>query len=98
MHARIAFFRVAEGGNVDAAAKGFDDFIPTVRQMDGSKGVLLLIDRSKGKVTTITLWDSEESLTSTTQQADSVRQQAASAGGLTIQGVEHYEVVRDVRR
>ena len=97
MHARVSFFRLAEGANMDAAVEGFDDSISTIQQMDGNLGFQLLIDRSKGNAITITLWDSEESWYSTREQADKVRQQTAEALGLTIQGVEHYELVRDER-
>lgn len=97
MHARVSFYQLAEGGDIDAAVKSFDDAIPTVEQMEGNEGLQLLIDRDSGKAITITLWDSPESLNATTQQADSVRQQAAGTGGLTIKSVELYEVARDER-
>ena len=97
MHARVSFYQLPEGGDVDVALQSFDNAIQTVQDMPGQEGVLFLVDRGSGKAITLTLWDSEESLISTTQQADSVRQQAASAGGMAIQGVEHYEVVRDLR-
>jgi heme-degrading monooxygenase HmoA len=97
MHARVSFYQLDEGGDIDLAVKSFDEAIPTVEQMEGNQGLQLLIDRDSGKAITITLWDSPESLSSTTQQADSVREQAAGTGGLTIQTVEAYEVVRDQR-
>ena len=97
MHARVSFYQLAEGGDIDAAIESFDKSIPTVREMAGNEGLKLMIDRHKGKVIAITLWDSPRALKLSSQLSDSVRQQAAGAGGLTIQGVEHYEVVRDER-
>jgi heme-degrading monooxygenase HmoA len=98
MHARVSLYQLAEGGDVEGAVKAFDSSIETVQQMDGHQGLMLLVNRDSGKAITITLWDTEESLQSTSAQADSVRKQAADAGGLSIQEVEHYEVVRDVGR
>ena len=97
MHARISFFQLVKGANMDAAVKGFNDSIPTVQDIDGNRGFMLLTDRSIGRAITITLWDSEASLYSTREQTDRVREQMAGTSGLWIQGVEHYEVVRDER-
>jgi heme-degrading monooxygenase HmoA len=98
MHARVSFYQLAEGGDIEDAVSGFDGSIGTVQQMEGNQGLMLLVDRDSGKAITITLWDTEESLQSTSEQADSVRKQAADAGGLSIQEVEQYEVVRDIGR
>lgn len=98
MHARVSFYQLAEGGNAEAAVKGFDDSIETVQQMQGNQGLMLLLDRGSGKAISITLWDGEESLRSTSEQANAVRKQAADTGGLSIEGVETYEVVREVGR
>ena len=98
MHARVSFYQLGEGGNMEAAVKGFDDSIETVHQMEGNQGLMLLLDRDSGKAISITLWDGEESLRSTSEQANAVRQKAADTGGLSIEGVESYEVVRDVGR
>lgn len=95
MHARVSFYQLAEGGDAEAAVKGFDDSIETVQQMEGNQGLMLLLDRDSGKAISITLWDDEKSLQSTSEQANAVRKQAADTGGLSIEGVESYEVVRD---
>jgi heme-degrading monooxygenase HmoA len=98
MHARASFYQLAAGGDADVAVSGFDQTIDAVQQMDGNQGLMLLIDRDSGKAISITLWDSEDSLQASTEQANALRERASSVGGLTIEGVEHYEVVRDVRR
>ena len=97
MYARVSFYQLAEGGDIDAAVETFDKSIPTVREMEGNQGLKLLIDRHKGKVIAITLWDSPRALKLSSQLSNSVRQQIAGMGGLTIQNVEHYEVARDER-
>jgi heme-degrading monooxygenase HmoA len=98
MHARASFYQLPPGADADAAVSGFDQSVDAVQQLDGNQGLMLLIDRDSGKAISLTLWDSEDSLRSSSEQANTLRERAASAGGLTIQGVEHYEVVRDVRR
>ena len=98
MYARVSFYQLAEGGDIDAAVESFDKAIPTVREMAGNQGLKLMIDRHSGKVIAITLWDSPLALKLSSQLSNSVRQQIAGIGGLTIQHVEHYEVVRDERQ
>ncbi len=98
MHARVSFYQLPPGGDVDAAVGGFDQATDAVQQLDGHQGLMLLVDRDSGKAITLTLWDSEDTLRSSSEQANTLRERAAGAGGLTIQAVEHYEVARDVRR
>ncbi len=100
MHARVSFYQLGEGGDMEAATKAFDDTIETetVQRMQGNQGLMLLLDRDNGKAISITFWDGEDSLQSTSEQANAVRKQAADAGGLSIEGVESYEVLRDVGR
>jgi hypothetical protein len=93
----MSFYQLAEGGDIDAAIESFDESIPSVRGMEGNQGLKLMIDRHKGKVVAMTLWDSPLSLKLSSQLSNSVRQKMAGMGGLTIQNVEHYEVVRDER-
>ncbi len=95
MHARVSFYDV---GDADMAVKGFESAVDTVKQMEGNQGLMLLVDRNSGKAITITFWDTEERVRATTEQADTVRQQAADAAGATIQGVEAYEVALEVGR
>jgi heme-degrading monooxygenase HmoA len=98
MHARVSFYQLPAGRDVDAAVSGFDQSTDDVQQLDGHQGLMLLVDRDSGKAITLTLWDSEDTLRSSSEQANALRERAAGAGGLTIEAVEHYEVVRDMRR
>ena len=92
MHARVSFYQLGEGGDPDAAVKGFEDSVAAVEELPGEQGAMLLVDRSTGKAITITFWDTEENLHGSAEQANQVRQQAASSGNLSILGVENYEV------
>ena len=98
MHARVSFYQLGEGVDADAAVKSFGDSAGVVEQMDGQRGLMLLIDRDSGKAITLTFWDTEEHLRSSAEQASQIRRQAADAGGLTIEGVENYEVAMESGR
>jgi heme-degrading monooxygenase HmoA len=98
MHARASFYQLPQGADVDAAVSGFDQATDAVQQLGGNQGLMLLVDRDSGKAISLTLWDSEDSLRSSSEQANTLRERAAGVGGLTIEAVEHYEVVRDMRR
>src|SRR6266550_603769 len=76
----------------DSVSKAQDETLPKVRELDGSVGVIALADRTSGRVTVITLWESAEALRQSEQQADRLREQAAKSGGQSIAGVDRYGV------
>ena len=51
------------------------------RQAKGFKGNYLLVDRTSGKLVTITLWETEADLQATTEAVNPVRQEAARLAG-----------------
>jgi heme-degrading monooxygenase HmoA len=97
MHARVSFYQLAEGGDADAAVKAFESSVSAVEELEGEQGVMLLIDRDSGKVITITFWDTEEHLRSSAERANTIRQQASSTAGLSIEAVENYQVAMERR-
>ncbi len=92
MHARVSYYDLA-GGSRDDVVRAFDEARPAVEQMQGNRGVMLLVDPEGGKAITITLWESEEALRATAEQASETRERAAGEAGMTIRSVESYEVV-----
>ena len=94
LYARVSFYHFPKEGDIDAAVESFDKSIPAVREMAGNQGLKFMIDRHKGKVMAVTLWDSPLALKLSSQLSNSVSQQTAGMSGLTIQGVEHYEVAK----
>jgi heme-degrading monooxygenase HmoA len=98
MHARVSFYEVASGGDAAVAVKGFEDAMAPLQQMKGHQGATLLVDRDNGKAITITYWDTEENLRSSAEQANKLRQEASDTGGLSIKGVESYEVALESGR
>ena len=98
MHARVSFYEVASGGDAAAAVKVFEDTMAPLQQMKGHQGATLLVDRDNGRAITITYWDTEENLRSSAEQANKLRQEASDTGGLSITGVESYEVALESGR
>src|SRR5215213_3202567 len=66
--------------------------LPAVRNIAGFSGVLFLADRETGKALSITLWESEQAMRDSEEEASRLRSESAEAGGETIAGVERYEV------
>jgi heme-degrading monooxygenase HmoA len=84
-------------GPADQIDEGFrylrEQILPNAFQEDeGFKGALALADRQSGKTLTITLWESEETMRATEEEANRLRSELAEAGGETIAAVERYEV------
>jgi heme-degrading monooxygenase HmoA len=72
--------------------KAREETLPKVRELRGTKGALALADRGSGRVKFITLWESEEALRASEEQANRLREQAAQSGGQQIARVDRYEV------
>ena len=66
---------------------------PSLTEMEGFRGILTLADRQSGKVEVVTLWESEQAMRQSEEEADQLRGETARAAGGEIAGVERYEVV-----
>jgi hypothetical protein len=69
-----------------------EDILPQLQRMDGSKGLIALGDRQSGTVLGVTLWESEEAMRASEQEADRLREESAEAANQAIADVERYEV------
>jgi heme-degrading monooxygenase HmoA len=69
-----------------------EQVLPQAKQDEGFKGIIALTDRQSGKLLGITLWESEEAMRATEQDANQLREESAEASGGTVAGVERYEV------
>ncbi len=92
MFARVSTYE----GSAEDYDRGVDkmksDIVPQVHDMPGCKGILSMVDRSTGQSLSITLWDSEDAMASTREDANRVRSEAAASSGSTITNVAEYEV------
>jgi len=91
MHARATTIRVGE--EVGEAAIGqYRDGLSTFRAIDGNRGAFLLVDRKGGRGIGVTLWESEQAMVASREQAEQLRQRAAEQAGGEIESVVEYEV------
>jgi hypothetical protein len=92
MHARVSTFQ----SPADKLAKSEQilqtEIAPKVLEMNGSRGIISLVDRESGKSLAITLWDSEDAMHASEEPANQVRAKAASASGGETISVERYDV------
>jgi heme-degrading monooxygenase HmoA len=70
-----------------------ENILPQARRIEGNRGALGFVDRQSGTTLIITLWESMDALQRSEEQANSLRQQSADAGGQTIASVDRYQVV-----
>ncbi|HWO69829.1 MAG TPA: antibiotic biosynthesis monooxygenase [Actinomycetota bacterium] len=90
MYARVSTF-LGPPGDLDRGVKeAQEEVVPKLRELQGCKGIYLLVDRASGRHVAITLWESEEALRATEERATQLRQ----SGGPQeiILSVDRYEV------
>ena len=68
------------------------DTLPQLREVPGNVGAIGLADRTSGRVTLVTLWESTEALRQSEEQANRLRDDAAQSANRQIAGVERYDV------
>jgi heme-degrading monooxygenase HmoA len=93
MHARVSKL---EGlpEQVDELGRIATEWLaPSLSEMEGFHTILALADRQSGKVELVTLWESEQAMHQSEQEADQLRSATARAAGGEIAEVERYEVV-----
>ena len=93
MHARVSTIQ----GPADQIDQGIDKLrdavVPAVKQIEGFKGLVSLVDRQTGKGLTVTLWETEEALKASEEAANKLRSEAAeNLGATSAPTVEQYEV------
>ena len=92
MFARVSTYT----GEPDELVRGFETAREELAQIDGFAQAYFCVDRAGGKGLTITLWDSEQALEASAEQAQQLRARATQPSGATIESVKHYEVAMTV--
>jgi hypothetical protein len=69
------------------------EILPRIKELQGYKGALGLVDRRSGRTLLVSFWESEQAMRSSEQPAEGLRKQAAEAGGGRITSVERYAVM-----
>ena len=76
----------------DSVNRAQSETLPRVRELQGNAGAIALVDRNSGRVKLITLWESEDALRQSEEQANRLRDEPAHSGGQRIVSVERYDV------
>ena len=96
MHARVSTYQgppnVTQEQVDEADRYDRENVLPAARQMEGFKGAIALLDRQSGKALSVTLWESEQAMRASEEDANRLRQESAEAANETVENVERYEV------
>jgi hypothetical protein len=93
MFARVSRFEGSPEGMDEALRHVRERVLPEVQRQDGSKGLIALGDRQSGTVLGVTLWEDEEAMRASEEEANRLRDESAQATNQTVANVERYEVV-----
>ncbi len=93
MFARVSRFEGPPKGMNEALRHVREHVLPQIQRQDGSKGLIALGDRQSGTVLGVTLWESEEAMRASEEEANRLREESAEASNQTVADVERYEVV-----
>jgi heme-degrading monooxygenase HmoA len=69
-----------------------ENIVPTLQEVEGFEGVYLLVERQSGKVLTITLWESEEAMRASEEEAKQLQSEHRGEWRQGGGGVDRYEV------
>ena len=92
MFARVSTYTGTSDEIDEAIRQVRENTLPKLEQLDGYKGAYFLVDRQNGKSLSVTLWESEEAMSTSEEAANSLRSEVADALGTQMVGVERYEV------
>lgn len=91
MYARVTTIQ-ASPETVDQGIDQYREALSAFRGIAGNQGAFLLVERTSGRGIGATLWESEQAMIDSRQQADELRQRAAEQARGQIQSVEEYDV------
>ena len=91
MHARMTRYEGAASEAIEDTLQTKKGVLPTdFGQTEGMKGAMFLIDRQSGTVIIISLWQDEEAMRASEDEATRVREEVTGTGETA--SVERYEV------
>jgi heme-degrading monooxygenase HmoA len=93
MHARLTTIEAPPERMDDLTREIHEHVLPQLQQVDGFEGFIALRDRASGRVRGVAIWENEEALRASDQDAARIRGGVAEATGGTITSVENYEVI-----
>jgi heme-degrading monooxygenase HmoA len=92
MFARVSTYQGDPGQIDQGLAYDLENILPKVKQIDGFEGLYYLVDRESGKSLSITLWESEQTMRASEEEANRLRTESAQSASATVEDVQRYEV------
>ncbi len=93
MYARTISGAIVPGRADDAIRVYNEQVLPLIKQQSGLVSSLLLVDRAGGKATAVTVWETEEALTSTGEGTKYLAEALGLLRGLVVPNTfAHWEV------
>ncbi|MDI3195274.1 MULTISPECIES: antibiotic biosynthesis monooxygenase [unclassified Pseudarthrobacter] len=89
MFARVSTYKTGPETVSDTPT---EDIVSRVRQIPGCKGIYYLSGKETDKAISITLWDTEEAMTASRQEANKIRKENSDEEKTEIVAVEEFEV------
>ena len=91
MHARVTRYEGGAPEEIEENLQRKKHVLPTeLGQTEGMKGVIFLTDRGDGMITVISLWEDEEAMAASEDEATRVREEVTEPGETA--SVQHCEV------
>jgi heme-degrading monooxygenase HmoA len=91
MHARMTRYEGGTPDNIEANLETKKGVLPTeFGQTEGMRGAVFLADRQSGTIVVISLWEDEEAMRTSEDEATRVREEVTGPGETA--SVERYEV------
>jgi heme-degrading monooxygenase HmoA len=94
MFARVVRYQIPEA-RFGEVVPAFREAVEQLRDIEGSKGGYLLIDRDNCTATTLTLWDNQAALQASEVSATKLRSDAVDAVEGEVQSIDRCEVALD---
>ena len=94
VQARLSHYSV-DPSRVDEAIRGFEEAAANLRGIPGSTGGYLLVDRTEGRLISVTFWENEAALSGSEVRAANLRRQAVADAEGTVEAVHCYDVPVD---
>lgn len=93
MYARVTEFE-GTPKQIETGVRVFrEDVIPWLRDAEGFRGWIVLLDREAGRSLGLTFWATEANAQDTEASGRALREEVAEAVGTTLRALEVYEVV-----
>ena len=94
MFARVVRYQIPEA-RFGEVVPAFREAVEQLRDIEGSKGGYLLIDRDNCTATTLTLWDNQAALQASEVSATKLRSDAIDTVDGEVQSIDRCEVALD---